>query len=328
MKSLVVMSDERGPLMIVVRGDHELHEAKLRRIVGEFRMATPDEVEASQGVPPGFVGPVGAAMPVLGDETLRGGVLRSGANKADYHLTGIAADHVVGEYHDLRVVHAGDRCPECGHALDGERVIEVGQHLPARHQVLDADGRHAISTRTGPSTTSSWAATASAWRASPPPRSSSTTTSDGIVWPAAIAPFQVHLLSVRTSDETQSTLAERLYAELSDHGPRSALRRPRALAGHQVQGRRPARLSGADRRRQARRRGCRRAQDTRERRAPRRGRRRTSGGRHGGARRPLQTAPASPAPKAARAKPAVRCLDWQQIEPHGLKLQPDSGDNV
>ena len=62
-KSLVVMSADRGPLLVLVRGDHELHEGKLRRIVGEFRLATPDEVLEAQGVQPGFVGPVARRCP-------------------------------------------------------------------------------------------------------------------------------------------------------------------------------------------------------------------------------------------------------------------------
>ncbi len=64
----------------------------------------------------------------------------------------------------------------------------------------------------------------------------------GIVWPASIAPFQVHLLVVRVVDETQAALAEELYESLQRRRLRGALRRPRALARRQVQGRRPARL--------------------------------------------------------------------------------------
>jgi prolyl-tRNA synthetase len=217
MKSLVVVSEERGPLLVLVRGDHDLHEGKLRRIVGEFRMATPDEVAAAQGVQPGFVGPVGTRLPVLGDEALRGGVFTGGANKPDHHLAGIAADEVVGEYHDLRVVHGGDPCPECGKALAGERVIEVGNIFqlgtkyskPMAATYLDEQGvaRDIVMGSYGIGLARVAAAAVEQHH-----------DEHGICWPAAIAPFQVHVLVVRATDPVQAALAEEIYAALGARG--------------------------------------------------------------------------------------------------------------
>ena len=217
MKTLVVVSEQRGPLLVAVRGDHELHEGKLRRIVGEFRLATPDEVVAAQGVAPGFVGPVGTSLPVLGDESLRGGLFTGGANKADYHLVGIAADAVVGEYHDLRVVGDGDRCPECDAGLVGERVIEVGNIFqlgtkyskPMGATYLDEQGaEHDIVMGSYGIGLSRIAAAAVEQHHD----------EHGICWPAAIAPFQVHLLVVRAADPVQAALADELYATLDECG--------------------------------------------------------------------------------------------------------------
>ena len=217
MKSLVVVSQESGPLLVALRGDRDLHEGKLRRIVGEFRLASPDEVVAAQGVQPGFVGPVGTSLPVLGDEALRGGVFTGGANRADYHLAGISADQVVGEYHDLRLVRGGDPCPECGGPLAGERVIEVGNifQLGTKYsrpmgatfsdeQGVERDivmGSYGIGLER-------IAATAVEQHHD----------EHGICWPAAIAPFQVHLLVVRAADPSQAALAEELYATLAERG--------------------------------------------------------------------------------------------------------------
>jgi prolyl-tRNA synthetase len=216
-KSLVVMSAERGPLLVLVRGDHDLHEAKLQRIVGEFRLATPDEVLEAQGVAPGFVGPVGTALPVLGDETLRGGTYTGGANKPDYHLAGIAADEVVGEYHDLRMVRHGDPCPECGAALVGERVIEVGNifQLGAKYSkpmgatYLDEQGkeRDIVMGCYGIGLSRIAAAAVEQHH-----------DEHGICWPAGIAPFQVHLVVVRAADPVQAALADELYAALRESG--------------------------------------------------------------------------------------------------------------
>ena len=216
-KSLVVVSEGRGPLLVTVRGDHELHEGKLRRIVGEFRLATPDEVAEAQGVQPGFVGPVGASLPVLGDEALRGGVFTGGANKPDYHLAGIVADEVVGEYHDLRAVHGGDPCPECGAGLVGERVIEVGNifQLGTKYSksmgatYLDEQGaeRDIVMGCYGIGLARIAAAAVEQHH-----------DDHGICWPAAIAPFQVHLLVVRAGDPGQAALAEEIYAALGEGG--------------------------------------------------------------------------------------------------------------
>ncbi len=216
-KSLVVMSADRGALLVLLRGDHDLHEAKLRRIVGEFRLATPDEVLEAQGVLPGFVGPVGTKLPVLGDETLRGGTYTGGANKPDYHLAGIAADEVIGEYYDLRMVRGGDPCPACGHALVGERVIEVGNifQLGAKYSgpmgatYLDEQGKeHDIVMGCYGIGLSRIAAAAVEQHHD----------EHGICWPAGIAPFQVHLVVVRVADPVQAALGDELYAALRDGG--------------------------------------------------------------------------------------------------------------
>ena len=87
MKALVVVADEGDeagkPLMVLLRGDHELNELKLRNLLGaEFRLATPDEVLAAQGVEPGFVGPVPTELPVYADRALTRGSYVAGANRA------------------------------------------------------------------------------------------------------------------------------------------------------------------------------------------------------------------------------------------------------
>ena len=89
-KALPVIAAERGPLLVLVRGDHRLNEFKLRNTLGsEFRPAEGAEVRELFGTEPGFIGPVGARLPVLADEALRGlHGLVTGANEPDVHLTG------------------------------------------------------------------------------------------------------------------------------------------------------------------------------------------------------------------------------------------------
>jgi len=216
-KSLVVVSEERGPMLALVRGDHDLHEGKLRGVIGEFRLATADEVLAAQGVEPGFVGPVGSPLPIVADEALRGGVFTGGANRADHHLTGIVADELGGDYHDLRVVHEGDRCPECRTPLRGERVIEVANifqlgtkySAPMGANYLDEQGEeHPIIMGSYGIGIARIAAAAVEQHHD----------DHGIVWPAALAPFAVHVVVVRPADAVQTALADEVHVELRARG--------------------------------------------------------------------------------------------------------------
>jgi prolyl-tRNA synthetase len=72
-KSLLVISDEHGPVLALVRGDQELHEMKLQRIIGPFRHANKEEIEEHLGVVLGFIGPMGHKLRIVADESLKVG---------------------------------------------------------------------------------------------------------------------------------------------------------------------------------------------------------------------------------------------------------------
>ena len=133
-----------GPVMILVRGDHELNELKLEKALGGgSRMATPEEVLEAQGIEPGFVGPVPTPLPVYADEVLRLGHYVAGANKAGFHRSGVTLAQVPqATFADLRDARVGDPCARCSGELRGRQGHRDRQHLPARHQVLGADGRY------------------------------------------------------------------------------------------------------------------------------------------------------------------------------------------
>ncbi len=235
MKSLVVMTEgvapdatgagaEPGrPLMVIVRGDHDLCEPKLRKLIGEFRLATVEEVLAAQGAEAGFVGPVPTPLPVIADEVLRRGLYVAGANKADHHLSGVSADDLAAaapagvRFADLREARAGDPCPECEGTLESERVIEVGNIFqlgtkyskPMGATYLDEEGKEQ------PIIMGSYGIGLARIAAAAIEQHHD---ERGIVWPAAIAPYTVHLVLVRAGDETQRALAERLYGELPAAG--------------------------------------------------------------------------------------------------------------
>src|SRR5262249_24155640 len=117
-----------GPVLALVRGDQQLHEKKLARLLGgEVRAAHPDEVRDALGAPVGSVGPVGAAVPIVADEVLSAGAYVAGANREGVHFRGVRpGQDFTARYADLHMAQAGDACPTCGALLVVERVIEVG----------------------------------------------------------------------------------------------------------------------------------------------------------------------------------------------------------
>ena len=131
-KTLLYEADGK-PVAVLVRGDHEANENKVRRVVGAERLelAAPGTIERVTGAPVGFAGPVGMAekIPVYADvdvQFIRNGV--TGANAADAHLTGVnpGRDFEPETYADLRDAVAGDPCPRCPSVLTIRQAIEVG----------------------------------------------------------------------------------------------------------------------------------------------------------------------------------------------------------
>jgi prolyl-tRNA synthetase len=214
-KALVVTVEGKGPAMVLLRGDHALSELKLRKTLGaDFRLATADEVLDAQGVEPGFVGPIPTSLPVFADLVLRSGSYAGGANTSDHHRTGIRLANVPGaQFADLREGREGDPCPQCPHDLEGARVIEVGNIFqlgtkysrPMGATFLDENGKEQ------PIIMGSYGIGLARIAAAAVEQHHD---ENGIVWPANIAPFSVHLVLVKASDEVQVALAERLYAEL------------------------------------------------------------------------------------------------------------------
>ncbi|MHB9148695.1 MAG: proline--tRNA ligase [Thermoleophilia bacterium] len=221
-KSLLVVAGEERVLALV-RGDQQLHERKLERYLGaEVRPAHPEEVRETTGADVGFIGPVGLHVRIVADESLApdgpGGARAyvAGANKADTHVVGVVLERdVQPEWADLREAAEGERCVECGTALRVEQVIEVGNifklgtkySVPLGATVLGDDGGETPivmgSYGIGPARIA-----AAAVEQSHDQR--------GIVWPKAIAPFDVHVVQVQAADEAQTDVARSIYTTLSE----------------------------------------------------------------------------------------------------------------
>jgi prolyl-tRNA synthetase len=219
LKALPMILDDGEPLLVVVRGDHSLNPIKLQNALGQpATPATPEEVGARFGAPPGFIGPVGARAPVLTDAALEGmSGLVAGANEPDRHLRGVepGRDFEAG-FADVRTVAAGDTCPHGGE-IRIEPAIEVGnifklgkrysEPLGATFLAEDGSEQHIWmgSYGIGPARIAAAAVEQFA-------------DEQGIAWPRALAPFDVHLVTLGKEGEEARAVAERLYGELSDEG--------------------------------------------------------------------------------------------------------------
>ncbi len=216
-KALPVVVEGRGLVMVLLRGDHRLNEIKLRNALGaDFRQAKPEEIDAEIG-PTGYIGPVGAKVPVIKDAAISGAGLVCGANEPDAHLRGVepGRDFEFEEL-DVRTVEAGDTAPDGG-TIEIEPAIEIGNifKLGSRYSVplgasyLDQDGKEQAivmgSYGIGPARIVAAAIEQNA-------------DERGIVWPPALAPWQVHLVSLAKAGEPERETADKLYAELQAAG--------------------------------------------------------------------------------------------------------------
>jgi len=216
-KSLVVVGKD-GPVLALVRGDQQLRERKLERMLGSFRPAHRDEVRETAGVEPGFVGPVGLTIRIIADESLRTGCYLVGANKPDAHLRGVVPGRdFQAEFADLHEARAGEGCGRCGAPLRVERVIEVGNIFKLgtkystglRAVYLDEQGQER------PIVMGSYGIGPARIAAAAVEQNSD---AHGIIWPESLAPFSVHLLVVNAKDPKMAGLAEQLYADLGEAG--------------------------------------------------------------------------------------------------------------
>ncbi len=129
-KLLVYLADGR-PVAALLRGDHELNEAKLRRAVGATSMVAADAatIEKATGTPVGFLGPIGIRIPLVIDRAIASmPSVVVGGNAVDVHLKGVVPgrDFTLEPIHDIRNAEAGDPCPRCGGSLEIKSGLEIG----------------------------------------------------------------------------------------------------------------------------------------------------------------------------------------------------------
>jgi prolyl-tRNA synthetase len=219
-KALPVVVEGRGPVLVLVRGDHRLNEIKLQNALGApARPAEAQEVRDLFGTEPGYIGPVGAQVDVLADEALRGlhGLI-TGANELDTHLRGVepGRDFQPSQWADVRRVEAGDRDPT-GAEIRIEPAIEVGNIFklgtrysePLGARYLDENGSEqpVVMGSYGIGPARIVAAAIEQFH-----------DDQGIAWPRAISPFDIEVVTLGKEGEEAREVADRLYEELKGAG--------------------------------------------------------------------------------------------------------------
>lgn len=222
-KTLIFIADSK-PVLILIRGDDQLNEAKLAGVIGTtiFRPAEAQEIFDALGAHPGSLGAVGVKkFSIFVDERLRGAnEMTTGANEDGFHFRNVSIerDIQVTKWADLRTVAAGEPCPKCGKSLKIRRAIEVGhvfilgtkysEKLNATFLAEDGARKPCIMGCYGIGVTRTLQAVIE-----------QSNDKDGIVWPVSVAPFTVCITPLSIApDSAVMKLAEKIYSDLTARG--------------------------------------------------------------------------------------------------------------
>ena len=218
LKTVLLRSSE-GVVAVVLPGDRAVNEAKLRSLlgVGDVQFANDADFAAAGGMP-GFVGPVGLKARVVIDSSVGAGPYVAGANRKDTHLDNVVLGRDFdGERADVHDVHEGDDCPRCGGKLSLRRGVEVGNIFQLGTYYSD---RMNASFLAADGTRQPFVMGSYGIGIGRSLQSIIETNRDerGIVWPFAVAPFEVHLVALPMKDDHVRETAEALYAMLRFEG--------------------------------------------------------------------------------------------------------------
>nr|MBA2383894.1 proline--tRNA ligase [Actinomycetota bacterium] len=218
-KAMPVTRRDGAVVLALVRGDDRLQETKLVTALGaDYRPSTDEEILAAFGAEGGSLGPVGFRGAIVADETLRDGQFVAGANRTGWHLRGVEAGRdFQPSFADIREPREGDACPRCGGGLRFQTAIELGHifKLGARYSeplgatFLDEEGRER------PLIMGSYGIGPARMMAAAVEQHHD---ERGIVWPAAIAPYDVHVVILAGGDTQTISLAEETAESLSGEG--------------------------------------------------------------------------------------------------------------
>ncbi|MDR7072177.1 proline--tRNA ligase [Fictibacillus barbaricus] len=222
-KSLLYLADGQ-PVLVLVRGDHEVNEIKLKNVLSaeEVSLASEEDAVKWLNTKPGSIGPVSVVkdVKIIADQAIPLMVNSvCGANEEGYHYINVNAenDFDIHQTEDLRFVVEGDRSPDGKGTIVFAKGIEVGHVFklgkvysePMKASYLDENGKNQIMTMGcyGIGVSRTLAAVAE-----------ENNDEKGLIWPLALSPFDIHLIAVNSKNAEQLSLSEELYEKLKNEG--------------------------------------------------------------------------------------------------------------
>jgi prolyl-tRNA synthetase len=222
-KSLLYLAAGQ-PVLVLVRGDHEVNEIKLKNVLSadEVSLASEEDAVKWLNTKPGSIGPVSVdkEVKIIADQAIPLMVNSvCGANEEGYHFINVNAenDFEIHQTADLRFVVEGDLSPDGNGTIVFAKGIEVGHVFklgkvysePMKASYLDENGKNQIMTMGcyGIGVSRTLAAVAE-----------ENNDEKGLIWPLALSPFDIHLIAVNSKNAEQSSLSEELYEKLKSDG--------------------------------------------------------------------------------------------------------------
>jgi len=222
-KTLIYLADGQ-PIAVLVRGDHEANEGKIRRArkATKIELAPPEVIREVTGAPVGFAGPVGmkTKIPLLADREIQAMANAvAGANAAETHVTGVnpSRDFQVDLFADLRNAVDGDPCPRCSSTVALRHAIEVGHVFKLGTKYSESLGARFLDAgeQLHPIIMGCYGIGVNRIIAGLIETSHD---KDGIIWPMALAPYEVLLVPVKVPDEPSMKVAQQLHDQLTAAG--------------------------------------------------------------------------------------------------------------
>ena len=220
-KTLVYIADGEH-VAVLVRGDREVEEVKLKNILGaaDVEMIDDKQVYDVTGVPTGYIGPVGLTIKIVADQEVE--AMRNfyvGGNEKNHHMKNVnlGRDFQVATVADLRQITTSDPCPECAGKLELTEGIEVGhvfklgtgysESMQATFQDSDGQEKPFVMGCYGIGVSRVVAAAIE-----------QNHDENGIIFPVPLAPYSVIILNLGLKDKTITAAAEQLYSQLLAQG--------------------------------------------------------------------------------------------------------------
>ncbi|HHT9130426.1 MAG TPA: proline--tRNA ligase, partial [Candidatus Brocadiaceae bacterium] len=218
-KTMIYISNGQ-PVAVLLRGDHEVNETKLTKVLGQETVTLADHntIEHVTGARVGFAGPVGLKIKIIADQavsTLCNFV--TGANKADTHLLNVnpERDFKIDQIADIRYAVKGDKCTKCNHDLDVSQGIEIGHVFKLGTKYSDALKAKFLDTsgKEKSMIMGCYGIGVNRIIASLIEKSHD---GNGIIWPLSLAPYKVIIIPVNVNDAHSMQMANHIYDDLTN----------------------------------------------------------------------------------------------------------------